>query len=385
MAAPIYLDYNASTPVDPAVVEAMLPALTEHFGNPSGDHVWAWAADEAVALGRERLAALVGAETEEVIYTAGATEAVNLAIRGTFAVYRAKKNHIVTVATEHKAVLEACAAVEREGARVTILGVDSDGLVDLDGLRAALTDETLLVSVMWANNETGVIQPIREIAEAAHERGAFVMSDATQAVGKIPVSMSAAGVDLLACSGHKLYAPKGVGALVRRRRARVRLEPQIVGGGHEGGLRSGTLNVPGIVALGKAAEVAGTSLSDEATRLGTLRDRFEAALTDRLSGVRINGGAAPRLPNTANLVFPGVRTAKLLPAMRGLAVSTGSACQTKVTKPSHVLTAMGLDDADAFASVRFSLGRFTTDDEVDRALKTVVAAVEAVRTEPTLV
>lgn len=384
MPDPIYLDYNASTPVDPAVVEAMLPAFTEHFGNPSGDHVWAWAADEAVALGRERLAALVGAEPDDLIFTAGATEAVNLAIRGTFAAYRSKKDHLITVATEHKAVLEACAAVEREGARVTILGVGPDGLLDLDELRDALTDETLLVSVMWANNETGVIQPIREIAEIAHERGALMMSDATQAVGKIPVDVDAAGVDLLACSGHKLYAPKGVGALYRRRRQpRVRLVPQIVGGGHEDGVRSGTLNVPGIVGLGKAAEIAGATMDEEAARLGALRDRFETTLKKRLPDLGVNGGEAPRLPNTSNLVFPGTRTAKLLPAMRTLAVSTGSACRTKATRPSHVLTAMGLPDPDAFASVRFSLGRFTTEDEIDRAVEAVAAAVEAVRTEPT--
>lgn len=382
MPTPIYLDYNATTPVDPAVVEAMVPALTEHFGNPSSDHAFAWVADEAVALGRERLAALLGAEPADLVFTGSATEAVNLALRGTFAAYGAKKNHLVTVATEHRAVLETCRALEPGGARLTVLGVRPDGLLDLDALRDALTDETLLVAVMWANNETGVIQPIRAIAEIARERGALILSDATQAVGKVPVDV--ADVDLLACSGHKLYAPKGVGALYRsRRRPRVRIAPQITGGGHEDGLRSGTLNVPGIVGFGRAAEIAGRRMADEAERIGALRDRFEAALRDRLPGVRVNGGTAPRLPNTSNLVFPGVRVAKLLPAMRGVAASTGSACHTKATKPSHVLAAMGLSDEHAFASVRFSLGRFTTPDEIERAVEIVAAAVESVRTEPT--
>lgn len=382
MPAPIYLDYNATTPVDPAVVEAMVPAFTEHYGNPSGDHAFAWAADEAAALGRERLAALLGAEPDDLVFTAGATEAVNLALRGTFAAYRTKKDHLVTVATEHKAVLETCRALERDGARLTVLGVRPDGSLDLDELVHALTDETLLVAAMWANNETGVIHPIREIAAIARERGALVLSDATQAVGKVPVNV--ADVDLLACSGHKLYGPKGVGALYRsRRRPRVRLVPEVTGGGHEDGLRSGTLNVPGIVGLGKAAEIAGRQMAGEAERIGALRDRFEAALIERIPDAVVNGAGAPRLPNTSNVAFPGTRTAKLLPAMRGLAVSTGSACRTKSTKPSHVLAAMGLPDDLAFASVRFSLGRFTTPDEVERAVEIVAESVARVRNEPT--
>lgn len=382
MPAPIYLDYNATTPVDPAVVEAMVPAFTEHYGNPSGDHAFAWAADEAAALGRERLAALLGAEPDDLVFTAGATEAVNLALRGTFAAYRTKKDHLVTVATEHKAVLETCRALERDGARLTVLGVRPDGSLDLDELVHALTDETLLVAAMWANNETGVIHPIREIAAIARERGALVLSDATQAVGKVPVNV--ADVDLLACSGHKLYGPKGVGALYRsQRRPRVRLVPEVTGGGHEDGLRSGTLNVPGIVGLGKAAEIAGRQMAGEAERIGALRDRFEAALIERIPDAVVNGAGAPRLPNTSNVAFPGTRTAKLLPAMRGLAVSTGSACRTKSTKPSHVLAAMGLPDDLAFASVRFSLGRFTTPDEVERAVEIVAESVARVRNEPT--
>ncbi len=386
MPAPIYLDYNATTPVDPAVVDAMLPTFTEHFGNPSSEgHAFGWVADELVAQGRERLGALLGAQPESLVFTCGATEAVNLAIRGAAEAYRGKKDHLVTVATEHKAVLQACEAAERAGARLTVLGVGADGLLDLDALRDALTERTLLVAVMWANNETGVVQPLREIAAIARARGALVMTDATQAVGKIPVDVEAAGVDLLACSGHKCYAPKGVGALYRRRRGpRVRLAPLIVGGGQEDGLRSGTLNVPGIVGFGKAAEIAAETMGAEAARLAALRDRLEGALLARLPGARVNGAGAPRLPNTTNLAFPGVRTRDLLPAMRGVAVSTGSACQTKAAAPSHVLTAMGLSDADAFASVRFSAGRFTTEEQIARAVEEVAAAVEAVRAAPAL-
>ncbi|MEM1044303.1 MAG: cysteine desulfurase family protein [Bacteroidota bacterium] len=384
MPAPIYLDYNATTPVDPAVVDAMLPAFAEHFGNPSSDgHAFGWVADELVVQGREQVAAALGARPETVVFTGGATEAVNLAIRGAAEAYRGKRDHIITAATEHKAVLEACEAAERDGARVTVLGVGSDGLLDLDELRAALTDETLMVAVMWANNETGVIQPIRAIADLAHERDALMMTDATQTLGKVPVDVEAVGVDLLACSAHKCYGPKGVGALYRRRRRpRVRLAPLLVGGGHEDGLRSGTLNVPGIVGFGKAAELAASNLDNEAARLAALRDRLEAALLGRFPEARVNGTTAHRLSNTTNLTFPGVRTRDLLPAMRGVAVSTGSACQTKAATPSHVLTAMGLSEADAFASVRFSVGRFTTDAEIDLAIDDVAAAVEQTRPEP---
>lgn len=380
MSAPLYLDYNATTPVDPAVLEAMLPYFTQHFGNPSSTtHAFGWAAAEACEQAREQVAQLIGARPENLCFTGGASEAVNLAIKGAAAAYRGKKDHVVTVATEHKAVLEACRALEGQGYRVTFLGVKEDGLIDLDALREAVTDTTLLVAVMWANNETGVVQPMREIAEIAHARGALMMSDATQAVGKIPVDVDAAGIDLLACSGHKFYAPKGIGVLYRRRRQpRVHLEPIISGGGHEEGLRSGTLNVPGIVGMGKAAEIAGAAMEADIARLGALRDRLEAALTQRL-GARVNGHPEHRLPTTSNLVLPGIRTRDLLPKMRGVAVSTGSACQTKSDKPSHVLSAMGLADADAHASVRFSVGRFTTEAEIDRAIEEVAAAVEAVR------
>jgi cysteine desulfurase len=379
MRAPIYLDYNATTPCDPAVVEAMTPFFTEHFGNPSSNHAYGWAADEAVEQARERVAALLGAEPASVTFTSGATEACALALMGAGEAYGGRKHHVVTVATEHKAVLESVAALEHEGFTVTVLPVDRDGLLDPDHLREAVTDKTLLVAVMLANNETGVIGSVAEAAAIAHEKGALVMTDATQAAGKIPVDVDALGVDLLALSGHKLYGPKGIGALfVRRRNPRVRLVPLIPGGGQENGLRSGTLNVPGIVGLGKAAELAAERLDEDAAQLMRLRGRFEEALRAR-GGVHVNGEGAPRLPNTTSLRIDGVTTAKLLPAMRGVAVSTGSACQVKTAQPSHVLTAMGLSREESFASVRFSLGRPTTEAEVEAAAEEVVRAVEGVR------
>ena len=380
MSRPIYLDYNATTPVAPEAVAAMLPYLTDHFGNPSSSHAYGWTADEAVAQARERVAALLGAEPRSVTFTSGATEGVNLALRGTAAVYGGRRHHLVTVATEHKAVLETCAALERDGYEVTVLPIRRDGLLDLDRLAAAVTDKTMLVAVMWANNETGVLQPIPEIAGIAHAHGALLMTDATQAVGKVPVDVEAAGVDLLALSGHKLYAPKGVGALyVRARGPRVRLAPQLTGGGQEDGLRGGTLNVPGIVGLGVAAEVAAERLAADARRQRRLRDRFEAAILDRVSGARVNGAEAPRLPNTSSIRFSRLTTARLLPALRMVAAATGSACQTKTAQPSHVLTAMGLSREQSFGTVRFSLGRPTTEAEIDQAVEEVAEAVAAVR------
>ncbi|MDX1420098.1 MAG: cysteine desulfurase family protein [Rubricoccaceae bacterium] len=380
MHAPIYLDYNATTPCDPAVVEAMAPFFAEHFGNPSSNHAYGWAADEAVEQARERVAGLLGAEPASITFTSGATEACALALLGAGEAYGGRKHHVVTVATEHKAVLESVAALEHEGFTVTVLPVDRDGLVDLGALREAVTEKTLLVAVMLANNETGVLGPVAEAAEIAHAKGALVMTDATQAVGKIPVDVDALGADLLALSAHKLYGPKGVGALfVRRRNPRVRLVPIIPGGGHEGGLRSGTPNVPGIVGLGAAAALAAEHLDAERARLTRLRDRFVEAVRARVGGVAVNGGGAPRLPNTANLRFDGVATAKLLPAMRGVAASTGSACQVKTAQPSHVLTAMGLSREGSFGSVRFSLGRPTTEADVEAAAEEVARAVDAVR------
>jgi cysteine desulfurase len=376
----IYLDYNATTPADPAVVEAMAPFWTGHFGNPSSEHAFGWATAEAVEQGRERVAALLGCEPRNLTFTGGATEAVNLALKGAAAAYEGRKRHLVTVATEHKAVLEAARSLEREGWRLTVLGVDRRGLLDLDALREAVTEDTLMVAVMAVNSETGVIQPLPEVSEIARAAGALVMTDATQAPGKVPIDVEAWGVDLLACSAHKVYGPKGVGVLYRRLRGpRVRLLPQVDGGGHEGGLRSGTPNVPGIVGFGRAAELARERLSEEAPRMAALRDRLEGALLARFPEAYANGAEAPRAPNTTNLTFPGARMKEVFPRMRAVAASTGSACQTTSARPSHVLSAMGLPDEDAFSTVRLSVGRFTTEAEVDAALAHVTEAVEAAR------
>lgn len=377
---PIYLDYNATTPTDERVLDAMLPFFRDHFGNASSEHAYGWTADEAVKKARERTARVIGATPRTLFFTSGATEAISLAIRGAGDVYGGRRHRIVTVRTEHRAVLATCEAMEREGFDVTYLPVDGDGLISLTALEAALTDETMLVSVMWANNETGVIQPIPEIAEVAHAAGALMMTDATQAVGKVPISVNHDGVDLLAMSGHKLYGPKGVGALyVRQRGPKVRLEPQVTGGGQEGGLRGGTLNVPGIVGLGEAAHHARREQAGDAERLEALRDRFEAAVVEALPGTAVNGAGAPRLPNTSSLRFEGVRAGRLLPVMHGVAASAGSACATHHDEPSHVLRAMGLSEEQARGTVRFSLGRPTTEAEVDAAAERVVEAVHAVR------
>ena len=380
MRPPIYLDYNATTPVDDGVLEAMLPFFREHYGNPSSEHALGWTADEAVKKAREQTARLIGATPRTMVFTSGATEAISLAVRGAGGIYGGRRHRIVTVQTEHKAMLVTGEAMEREGYEVVYLPVDGDGLVDLDALAAALDDKTLLVSVMWANNETGVIQPIREIAALAHEVGAVMMTDATQAVGRVPISVNHDGVDLLALSGHKLYGPKGVGALyVRQRGPRVRLQPQITGGDAEGGMRSGTPNVPGVVGLGAAAWLARRVLARDAERLGALRDRFEAAVVEAVPGAHVNAAGAPRLPNTSSIRFEGVRTGQLLPVLRDVAASTGAACQSRTGTPSHVLLAMGLTPDQSFSTVRFSLGRPTTAEEVEAAVGHVAEAVHAVR------
>jgi len=383
MPLPIYFDYNATTPVDPAVVEAMAPFWGQHFGNPSSNHAYGWAADEAVEQARERVTALIGAETETVVFTSGASESVALGMLGAGKVYGARKNHVITVATEHKAVLETAWAMEREGFELTILPVDEQGVADLDALREAISERTLMVSMMHANNETGVIGPIVEAAMIAHECGAFLFTDATQAIGKIPVDVDALGVDILALSAHKFYGPKGVGALfVRRKNPRVKLTSIIPGAGQQGGLRGGTLNAPGIVGLGKAAEIASERLLAETEQLAALRDRFENNVLERIPSTNVNGANAPRLPNTSSLRFDDLTTAKLLPELRGLAVSTGSACQTKTAQPSHVLTAMHLTKEQSFGTIRFSIGHPTTEAEVDAAIEEVVRAVGVVRGEP---
>ena len=379
MKLPIYLDYNATTPVDERVLGQMMPFFTEHYGNASSKgHPFGWAAEEAVEQAREAVAECLGADADEIVFTSGATEAINAAMKGVAGAYARKGRHLVTVQTEHKAVLDTCRALERQGFTVTYLPVHPNGLLDLDALDAALTAETSLVAVMWANNETGVLQPIPEIAERLRGRGILLMTDATQAVGKIPVSVAHA--DLLVCSGHKVYGPKGVGALyVRRRSPRVRLVPLVDGGGQEQGVRGGTLNVPGIVGMGAALRLAQAEMHLDAAPLQRLRDRLETALIGRLPAVKVNGLAGPRLPQTANITFGGVEAAKLLMALRDVAVSSGSACTSGSNKPSHVLNAMGLPDEDALAALRFSLGRFTTADEIDYAIDHIVAAVNQLR------
>ena len=380
MSAPIYLDYNATTPVTEDTLDAMLPFFREHYGNPNSDHALGWAADEAVRLARERVARVVGATPRTIVFTSGATESISLALHGLGETYGGRRHHIVTVATEHKAVLETCAALEREGFEVTTLGVDRDGQLDLNRLKESLSDKTLVVAAMWANNETGVLHPMRAIANIAHEAGALLMADATQTVGKLPVDVEAAGVDLLAFSAHKFYGPKGVGALyVRRRGPNVRLAPLHSGGSQESGLRAGTLNVPGIVGMGAAAVAARRGLTAETARQTALRDRFEAGLAAAVPTARVVAQGADRLPNTSSVVFEGVRSGDLLPALHGLAVSTGAACQTAAQQPSHVLTAMGYTDDEAFSAVRFSLGRPTTTADIDAAVAQVAEAVRSNR------
>ncbi|CAM3375743.1 cysteine desulfurase family protein [Rhodothermus bifroesti] len=375
---PIYLDYNATTPVDPQVLERMLPYFTERFGNPaSKGHRYGLEAEAAVEAAREQVAALLGAEPENVIFTSGATEALNLAIKGVAEASIHRGRHLVTVQTEHRAVLEACRRLEQRGWEVTYLPVDAEGRLDLAALEAALRPETVLLCVMWANNETGVLHPIPEIARLARAHGVPLLVDATQAVGKIPVQV--AGIDLLACSAHKFYGPKGVGVLYVRRRPELRLLPLIDGGGHEQGLRSGTLNVPGIVGMGAAALRAAEVMAAEMPRLQALRDRLEQGLRTALPGVRVNGAGAPRLPQTSSITLEGVRADRLLASVRTLALSAGSACGSGRGKPSHVLRAMGRSDTEAQATLRISLGRFTTEADIDYALTELIAAVERLR------
>jgi cysteine desulfurase len=380
MNIPIYLDNNATTPMDPRVLEAMLPYFNEKFGNAaSRNHPFGWVAEEGVDYAREQVAKLIGASEKEIIFTSGATESDNLAIKGVFEMYKEKGNHIITAVTEHKAVLDACKHVEKLGGKVTYLPVKEDGLVDLEVLEAAMTNETILVSIMYGNNEIGVIQPVKEIAAIAHKYGALFMTDATQAVGKIPVNVIADGIDLLALSAHKMYGPKGVGALyVRRKGPRVKVTAQMDGGGHERGMRSGTLNVPGIVGLGKACELAGLEMESEAKRLSGLRDKLEAALTV-LEESYVNGNVEHRLPHVANISFKYVEGEGLMMAMKDLAVSSGSACTSASLEPSYVLKSLGLSDDLAHSSIRFGLGRFTTEEEVDYAVEVTKKAVTHLR------
>ncbi len=380
MDLPIYLDNNATTPMDPRVLEAMLPYFVQKFGNSaSRNHAFGWVAEEAVDYAREQVAQLIGANEKEIIFTSGATESDNLALKGVFEMYKEKGNHIITMVTEHKAVLDACKHLEKLGARVTYLTPKPDGLINLEELVAAMSQETILVSIMYGNNEIGVIQPVKEIAKIAHSFGALFMTDATQAVGKIPVNVIEDGIDLLALSAHKMYGPKGVGALyVRRKNPRVKVTAQMDGGGHERGMRSGTLNVPGIVGLGKACELGRLEMQQDAIRLSALRDKLENALS-QLEESYVNGNIEHRLPHTANISFKYVEGEGLMMAMKDLAVSSGSACTSASLEPSYVLKSLGLSDDLAHSSIRFGLGRFTTEEEVDRAIEVTRNAVTHLR------
>ena len=382
MKIPVYMDNHATTPVDPRVLEAMLPYFCEKFGNAaSRNHSFGWEAEAVVDEAREQIAQLIHASTaKEVIFTSGATESDNLAIKGVAEFYRDKGNHIVTCVTEHRAVLDSCKALERKGYRITYLPVDSYGLVEVGRLREAVTDKTLLISIMAANNEIGTIQPIKEIGRLAKEKGILFHCDATQGVGRIPMDVDEMGIDLLSMSAHKIYGPKGVGALyVRSKKPRVRLNPIIDGGGHERGMRSGTLNVPGIVGLGKACQIALKELPAEAMRLGQLRERLRDGIFRQLDEVYMNGHPTQRLPGNLNVSFAYVEGESLLMGLKEIAVSSGSACTSASLEPSYVLRALGLEEDLAHAAIRFGLGRFNTEEEVDYTSRRVVEEVTRLR------
>ena len=378
---PIYMDNHATTPVDPRVLEAMLPYFTEKFGNAaSRNHEFGWRAEEAVENARGQIARLIGANPKEIVFTSGATESDNLAIKGAAETLRDKGNHIITQVTEHKAVLDACKRLEKCGMKVTYLAVDRHGRIDIDDLRRAIASGTILISIMYANNEIGVIQPIGEIGKIAKENGILFHVDAVQAVGKISVDVQRDGIDLLSITAHKMYGPKGAGALyVRRKNPRVQLAPMIDGGGHERGMRSGTLNVPGIVGLGKACEICQKEMQGEAEKVGRLRDRLKDALIGRLSDTSINGSVSHRLPNNLNISFAHVEGESLLMGINDIAVSSGSACTSAAIEPSYVLRALGVREDLAHSSIRFGLGRFNTEEEVDYVADRVVETVGRLR------
>jgi cysteine desulfurase len=378
---PIYLDNNATTRTDPRVVEAMLPFFTDVFGNAaSRSHPFGWAAEEAVDRAREQVARVIGADPKEIIFTSGATESDNLAIKGVAEMYADKGDHIITLVTEHKAVLDACKRLEKDGKRVTYLPVRPDGLVDLDALKAAIEEKTILVSIMAANNEIGVIQPLAEIGKICRERGVLFHSDAVQAYGKVPLSVQEMNIDLASITAHKIYGPKGVGALyVRRRNPRVRLSAQMDGGGHERGFRSGTLNVPGIVGLGKAAELMQEEMAAETERLTFLRDKLKRGIMDAIDETYVNGHETLRLPGNMNISFNYVEGESLLMGLKDIALSSGSACTSASLEPSYVLKALGVGDELAHSSLRFGLGRFTTEEEVDYVVNRVIAEVDRLR------
>jgi cysteine desulfurase len=381
MKLPIYMDYHATTPVDPRVLEAMMPYFTEKFGNAaSRNHPFGWEAEEAVEIARKQVADLVGANPKEIIFTSGATESNNLAIKGVAEMYREKGNHVITCVTEHKAVIDTCKKLEKQGLRVTYLPVQKDGRISLDELRAAITDKTILITIMTANNEIGVLQPIAEIGAIAKEKGILFHTDGVQAVGKVPFDVTALKVDLVSMSGHKIYGPKGVGALyVRRRNPRVLLAEQISGGGHERGMRSGTLNVTGIVGLGKAAQLCQQEMEKDTARLRALRDRLNAELHKNLDEIYINGSMEHRLPHNLNISFAYVEGESLLMGINDVAVSSGSACTSASLEPSYVLKALGAGDDLAHSSIRFGLGRWTTDEEVNYVVDKLTKVVRRLR------
>ncbi len=381
MKLPIYMDYHATTPVDPRVLEAMLPYFSETFGNAaSRNHPFGWTAEEAVERARKQVADLIGANAKEVIFTSGATESNNLAIKGVAEMYREKGNHIITCVTEHKAVIDTCKKLEKQGCRVTYLPVQKDGRISLDDLLAAITDRTILITIMTANNEIGVIQPLAEIGAIAKEKGILFHTDAVQAAGKIPFNVNEMKSDLVSISAHKMYGPKGVGALyVRRRNPRVLLSEQISGGGHERGMRSGTLNVPGIVGLGKAAELCKGEMATDAERLRQLRDYLNEGLHRNLDELYINGSMEHRLPHNLNISFAYVEGESLLMGINDVAVSSGSACTSASLEPSYVLKALGAGDDLAHSSIRFGLGRWTTKEEIDYVVEKLTNVVQRLR------
>jgi cysteine desulfurase len=381
MKKPIYMDYHATTPVDPRVIEAMLPYFGVKFGNAaSRNHSYGWEAEQAVEKARKQIADLIGATPKEIVFTSGATESDNLAIKGVAEMYAERGNHIVSVTTEHKAVLDTCKKLRKHGCDVTLLAPGKDGLIDLDALHAAITEKTVLVSVMFANNEIGVIQPIREIGRIAGEHGVLFHTDATQAVGKVPINVDEDNIDLMSISAHKMYGPKGIGALyVRRKNPRVQLTAQMDGGGHERGMRSGTLNVPGIVGLGEACAICQAEMAEEAVRLAALRDRLKDRLLAGLDEVYINGSMEHRLAGNLNMSFAYAEGESLLMGISDIAVSSGSACTSATLEPSYVLKALGVGDALAHTSIRFGLGRFNTEEEVDYVAARVIEVVKKLR------
>lgn len=381
MTEPIYLDYQATTPVDPRVLDAMLPYFQNAYGNAaSRSHPFGWEAEKAVDTARQQIGALIGASPKEIVFTSGSTEAINLALKGAADMYASRGKHIITSQAEHKAVLDTCKHLEKMGCEVTYLPPNDKGAHSVEQVRRALRDDTILVAIMWANNEIGTMNPVREIGALCHERGALFFCDGTQAAGKVPVDVQADNIDLLCLSAHKIYGPKGVGCLyVRRRNPRVRLVSQMDGGGHERGMRSGTLNVPGIVGLGKACELCLEELEKDAAWGRSLRDRFEAKVMAALDHVHINGDPEHRLPSCSNLSFAYVEGESLIMGIPHLAVSSGSACTSASLEPSHVLQAMGVGDELAHSSIRFGFGRFTTEDEVDQAADQVIQAVSKLR------